>query len=200
LQWPLASITLGWVPSAPRDFAPGLHHVWVNATGHGSYYLDDVDRLSWIRQLVRTLELHPWTCIGFCQMTTHVHVLLDVADWSLPLGMKRLNGEYGRDFNACHDRVGQLIRCRYGSRRIEVGSALVAAYAYVMLNPIEAGLCPRPEDWRWSSFATTIGLSRDFAFVDASLVLAELGGSREALRRFVAAQSEGLARRATSGV
>ena len=40
----------------------------------------------------------------------------------------------------------------------------------------------------WSSFATTLGICHEFPFVDASLVLAELGGSTAALRDCVAAR------------
>jgi REP-associated tyrosine transposase len=189
------------MPSPTRDFAPGLHHVWVNATGREEYFSDDVDRLAWLRRLVQTREIHSWTCIVFCQLTTHVHLVLDVPDWSLPVGMKRLNLEYSRDFNARHRRVGQLVRRRYGSRRILSGTDLLGVYAYVVLNPVEAGLVRRPEDWRWSSHATTLGSSRDFPFVDASLVLAELGGSIEALRALVEARQDAYAARlATAGV
>jgi hypothetical protein len=60
----------------------------------------------------------------------------------------------------------------------------------VVLNPVVEGMCPRAEDWRWSSHATTVGLSNDFPFVDASRVLAELDGSVDALRRLVATQHE----------
>lgn len=160
---------------APRDFAPGLHHVWVNATGNWAYFLDDVDRMTWIRLLVRTLERHDWRCLAFCQMTTHVHALVDVSDLSLPRGMQYLNREYSKDFNVRHERAGILVRRRYGSRRIADRTDLLGAYPYVVLNPVREGMCPRAEDWRWSSYATTIELSRDFRFVDASMVLGELG-------------------------
>jgi REP element-mobilizing transposase RayT len=156
--------------------------------------------MAWIRRLVQTLERHRWTCVAFAQLSTHVHLIVAVADWSLPLGMKLLNAEYSKDFNARHDRVGQFVRRRYGSRRIADGRDLVGTFVYVALNPVEAGLAPRPEDWRWSSYATTIGLSGDFPFVDASLVLGE-AGSVDRLREIVAAeQAARLARRATSGV
>lgn len=173
------------MPPKPRDYVPGLHHAWVNATGKESYFLDEVDRLMWIRFLLRTLERYGWTCIAFCQVTTHVHLVLDTPDRSLPLGMKQLNFRYSTDFNHRHDRVGQLVRRRYGSRRIEGAADLLGTYSYVVLNAVEAGLSPRSEDWRWSSYATTLGISHDFPFADASLVLAELGGSTEALRRLV---------------
>jgi REP-associated tyrosine transposase len=189
------------MPSRPRDSAPGLHHVWVNATGNELYYLDDVDRLTWIRRLLETVERHGWTCIAFCQMTTHVHLVLAVNDWSLPIGMKRLDLEYSKDFNERHGRVGQLVRRRYGSRRIECGSDLLAVFVYVVSNPVDARMCPRAEDWRWSGYATTLGISKDFPFVDASVVLAELGGSTDALRALVEERrTAGLAAGATSGV
>jgi methylmalonyl-CoA mutase C-terminal domain/subunit len=97
--------------------------------------------------------------------------------------MRDLNRQYSYEFNIRHDRVGTFLRKRYGSRRIEDGKDLVDTYAYVVLNPVAEGFCRRPEDWRWSSYRTTAGLSDDFPFVDAADVIAEAGGSLEALRR-----------------
>jgi len=189
------------MPSPPRDLAPGIHHIWVSATGNEDYFLDGEDRITWLRQLIRTVRLFSWTCLAFCQMTTHVHFIVDVPDQSLALGMKRLNMSYSRDFNARNGRVGQFIRRRYGSRRVADGADLLGAYAYVISNPVAAGLCPDPADWRWSSYATTLGLSGDFPFVDASVVIAEAGGSAERLRQFVNSRNaQRLAKRATSGV
>lgn len=173
------------MPQSPRDTAPGLRHVWVNATGRERYYVDDDDRMTWIRGLAGVLDRFGWDCIVFCQLTTHVHLIVSVPDTSLPIGMKQLNMRYSRDFNARHDRVGQFVRRRYGSRRIVDARDLVATYAYVVLNPVAAGMCPKPEDWRWSSYGTTLGISGDFPFVDASLAIAEAGGSLDALRSVV---------------
>lgn len=179
-----------------RDQAPGIHHVWVNATSHWEYFMDDVDRLSWLRLLVRVCSRESWTTLAFCQMTTHVHALLHVPSSSLANGMRYLNREYSLDFNARHGRAGYLVRSRYGSRRIESGSDLLGAYAYVVLNPVEAGACRRPEDWRWSSYATSIGLTLDFSFVDAGLVLGEAGGTKAELQQMVnARQAELLQKR-----
>lgn len=173
------------MPRPPRDSSPGFHHVWVNATGEELYYRDDVDRVTWIRLLVKMCERRGWRCLAFCQMTTHVHLLVYVPDSSLPLGMQWLNAEYSRHLNDRHGRVGQFVRGRYGSRRIATSKDLVGVYVYIVLNPVEAGMCPRPEDWRWSSYATTIGLCADFPFVDASIVVAEAGGTAADLRSCV---------------
>jgi putative transposase len=159
--------------------------VWVNATGNWPYFVDDIDRITWIRRLVRMLDRNEWHCVAFCQMTTHVHLLVEVADDSLPLGMEYLNREYSKDFNDRHGRVGRFIRQRYGSRRIVDGRDLLGAYAYVVLNPVREGMCTSAQDWFWSSYATTIGARKAFGFVDADVVLGELDGSVAALERLV---------------
>ena len=102
--------------------------------------------------------------------------------------------EYSKDFNDRHGRVGAFQRKRYGSRRIVDRADLFTTYPYVVLNPVKAGARESAETWFWSSYATTIGLADDSPFVDASVVLAELGTTREkavaALRRLVAAEAE----------
>ena len=172
-----------------RDLSPGIHHVWVNATSHWDYFIDDVDRLTWLRLLVKVCARESWTTLAFCQMTTHVHVVVDVPGASLADGMRYLNREYSLDFNGRHGRAGYLVRKRYGNRRIQDGRDLLGTYAYVVLNPVNAGACSRPEDWRWSSYATTIGLTSDFSFVDARIAIAEAGGTIEGLRRLVSARA-----------
>ncbi|MEA2482494.1 MAG: REP-associated tyrosine transposase, partial [Thermoleophilaceae bacterium] len=54
-------------------------------------------------------------------------------------------------FNQRHDRVGHLFQDRYGSSRIWACEKLVAIAAYVIQNPVSAGLCASPADWRWGS-------------------------------------------------
>jgi REP-associated tyrosine transposase len=123
------------MPRRARDVDEGIHHVWVNATGNAPYFEDEADRLTWIRYLVRSLDVHGARCPGFCQMTTHVHVLLEVAAGVLPRLMRDLNREYAKEFNARHARAGVLDRKRYGSRRLSSDSDLLGAYAYVVLKP-----------------------------------------------------------------
>jgi putative transposase len=181
--------TLAGMPRAPRDRAPGIHHVTVGSAGPIPYYRDDVDRLTWIRRLVRVLDRYDWTCIVLCQLTTHFHLLLEIPNASLPDGMHDLSSEYAKEFNHRHGRIGYLIRDRYWSRRITTDEYVLTAFRYIARNPIEAGICDRPEDWHWSSFATSCGLAQTFPFVDATIALSQFGNSPAAailaLRDFV---------------
>jgi putative transposase len=169
------------MPRPPRDRSPGFHHVTIGATGNEPYFRDDIDRLAWIRRLAAMHDRHRWTCVGFCQLTTHVHLVVDVPDESLPLGMHWLNGGYALDFNSRHARRGTLQRARYWSTPKRESEELLAAYRYVARNPVEAGFVKYPIEWPWSSFATSCGIRDAFPFVDARSVIEELGGDPRAL-------------------
>jgi putative transposase len=171
------------MPQGPRDSAPGIHHVIVGSTGPIEYYRDHIDRLDWLRRFVRILARYEWKCLIFCQLTTHVHALVEIPDRSLSEGMQRLNGGYGKEFNDRHDRRGALIRRRFWSSRVESDEQLLAAFRYAALNPVRAGMCHRAEEWYWSSFATSCGISTSFPFVDASLVLEVLRASPDELSK-----------------
>jgi REP element-mobilizing transposase RayT len=161
----------------------------VSATGGEAYFRDDRDRAFWLELFVATVDRHSWRCLTVCLLSTHWHAILELADDSLSVGMHRLVSGYTKRFNERHLRVGYLVRNRYWSRRKETPEQLLAAFRYVVRNPVRAGLVERPEDWAWSSYGTTVGTSDLFSFVDAADVLAEFGTGRAAqiagLRRFV---------------
>jgi hypothetical protein len=72
---------------------------------------------------------------------------------------------------------------------LESDAHVLTGFRYVAWNPVTAGACKRPQDSRWSSYATTVGLRADYSFVDASRVLGCFGRPRriatERLRGFV---------------
>jgi REP element-mobilizing transposase RayT len=162
------------VGQKPRDTTPGIHHIVVGATGDEVYFLDEPDRWTWTRRFIRTIDRFGWTCIGLCQLTTHVHTLVDIPDESISRGMHYLNSFYGKFFNEKNGRRGNLVRSRYWSKRAADDAQLLAAFRYIARNPVRAGLCARAEDWPWSGLATSCGLAQTFPFVDASVVLATL--------------------------
>ena len=182
------------MPRPPRDFAPGFHHVGIGASGPSLYYRDEIDHASWTRLFASTAKRHGWGCVAFCQLSTHWHAILEVRDHSLPAGMQYLNGEYSREFNERHGRVGYLVRDRCWSRRKTTDIELVNAFCYVANNPVLAGIVKRAEDWPWSSYSTTVGLAESFSFVDASVVLAQFGSTpakaAAGLRQYVTSLAE----------
>ena len=91
-------------------------------------------------------------------MTTHYHLVLRIADKGLAQGMSELNGSFARWANLRHGRSDHLFGKRYGCNEITTDAYLLGACRYVVLNPVRAGLCKHPQEWRWSSYRASAGL------------------------------------------
>jgi putative transposase len=174
------------MPRAHRDVAAGIFHVYSHSVRSTELFCDDVDRLLFIEELAAMAARFAWTVIEVCLMTTHYHLIVETEDESLALGMHRLKFRYACRFNSRYRMRGHVFEARYSSVRIRDDAHLVAAYAYVARNPVEAGVCKFAEDWPWSSFAALIHQTESFTFVDASRVLDWFGNDRDRLRRYVA--------------
>jgi hypothetical protein len=54
---------------------------------------------------------------------------------------------------------GRVYRDRFGSYVIEGEEYRKKTGRYIDLNPVRAGVCDHPRDWRWSSFRALTGLA-----------------------------------------
>jgi putative transposase len=163
------------MPYAPRDVSAGTFHIFTHCVWAATaLYRDDIDRLEFLRHLGRVTSEGAWTCIGYCLMTSHYHLIVAVDAGALPRAMHALNLPYAVQFNRRHGLKGHVQFRRYGSRRLVDGLDIVDTFRYVVRNPVEAGLCSAPEDWPWSSYAGTVGLAEPASFVDSTPLLRRL--------------------------
>jgi putative transposase len=171
-----------------RDAAPGIFHVWTHSVWTNVLYQDDIDRMSWVTELAAMTAKYEWTCLAFCQLTNHYHVIIETFDKSLSDGMQRLNFRHAIGFNSRHKLRGHVVDGRFSSKRIATPEQLVTTYRYVARNPVEAGLCKSPEDWPWCSYRSVVRPFEPFTFIDISRVTGcfrPAESAVEQLRRFV---------------
>ena len=83
-------------------------------------------------------------------MTNHYHVVIETPSGEVSCAIQYLNGTYATYFNERHERSGHLFCGRFRAAVVENERHLQAACAYVLLNPVRAGLVPTAEDWRWA--------------------------------------------------
>jgi hypothetical protein len=84
-------------------------------------------------------------------------VIVESTRADLSAGMQWLNGLYAQSFNHRYDRRGHLFGGRFGARVIEGEEYLERVSAYVLQNPVRAGLCGRVADWRWNAARQPFG-------------------------------------------
>jgi len=70
--------------------------------------------------------------------------------------IKELKGRFAQWYNRRHQRYGVLWAERFKSVLIEDGQALGAVAAYIDLNPLRAGLCEDPKDYRYCGYAEAV--------------------------------------------
>ena len=173
------------------DFAGAFHHVAALAVDRERAFRDPADRRRLLAQLDAVVDCYQWTCGSYCLMGTHFHLIVHTPEPTLSRGMQHLCGSYAQWFNWKYGRRGHLFGRRFGSVNIVTDEHLLEAHRYVALNPVRAGLCKRPESWRWGSFRALVGLEAPQAFLDIDGVLGLFASRREraqpAFRRFVEA-------------
>lgn len=160
------------MPAPHRDLAPGIFHVFTHCVWAApAHFRDEFDYMTFLRHLATTTSKSGWTCVAFCLMPTHYHLIVEVGQGVLPLAMHRLNLGYSCDFNKRHGLRGHAQSGRYGASRIGDDSNLLTVFAYVANNPVKDGLATSARDWQWSSYPGAVDLAEPHSFVDPSLVL-----------------------------
>jgi putative transposase len=178
------------MPRKPRVEAPGaIQHVVARGNAGIRIVTDDEDRRAFVAGLARTAERFGWLVHAYCLMDTHVHLIVETSEPTLGSGMQRLTGSYAYEFNRRHGRYGHLFAGRYSASLIDTDAHAIVAGAYVVLNPVRAGLVADAVDWAWSSYRASAGLVRAPAFLETRLLPAmlhnDIGRARELYRELV---------------
>ncbi|HET7128283.1 MAG TPA: transposase [Gaiellaceae bacterium] len=125
-----------------------------------------------------------WKTLAWSLVWNHHHFLIKLSDDGLSEGMRRINHGFSRRINAAYGRTGKghLVRHSFFAKEIDSQPYLLAALRYIDLNAVEAGLCERPEDWRWCGYAATMGHVKPRPFHDIGATLRLFGRRPEEAR------------------
>jgi putative transposase len=141
--------------------AGGVHHVTCRGNGRQVVFGRPADHQIFLRLLARVILRFRWQCLTYCLMRNHYHLLVRTPEPNLGVGMHRLNGRYAQEFNQRYGRTGHLWERRYHSVLLREDAHLAQTVGYIALNPVRAGICERPESWRWSAHRALAGLADD---------------------------------------
>ena len=160
---------------AHRPLHAGLYHVATGSTRPDPFFRDDIDRGCVPRRARRCAPARATPSVSGSASSRRTTT--SSSTWTKARSrrvMQRLNWHYARAVNRRHHRLGHVVGRRYLSVPIVDDAHLLTGYRYVAWNLVRAGVVKRPQDSRWSSYATTVGLRRDYSFVDATRVVGML--------------------------
>lgn len=168
------------------EFEGAVYHVMTRGNGGEAVFRDDEDRRELLSVLGKVCEGFGWRVLCYCLMDNHVHLVIATDRATLSRGMRQLLGVYSQCFNRRHGRSGHLFQGRYKALLVETSAYLVQLCAYVLRNPVVAGLVPGAKQWPWSSYGLNCGRTQAVWF-DPEPLWGELGVGRPQAGRAVAA-------------
>ena len=98
---------------------------------------------------------------AYCLMTNHIHLLLETNESEIGKIMQKIAGDYARTYNMKYGHKGHLFEDRYKSCLVKDDDYFLQISRYIHLNPVKARMAVYPEDYKWSSYRTMLGISDD---------------------------------------
>jgi REP element-mobilizing transposase RayT len=168
-----------------------IHHACMHGVNDEFIFMDDEDRAGYVTMLAATVARYGWLCLSYCLMGTHVHLLVETPEPNFGAGMQWLHGRYAACFNKQHNRDGHLFMKRYHDEPVLSEGHLLNAVGYIAVNPLEAGLCRDPHEWRWGSHhrAARGAIPRWLAHERLAERLDAISGSGDTYEALVAART-----------
>ena len=167
-------------------FCGATYHVMNRGNRKAVIFQDARDRRRFIRILIEELERYAVKLLAGCEMGNHFHCAVTTPHGNLSDFMERLESRFAQYSNWRHERSGHLFQGAFRDVLIEHDIHLLIALCYIFLNPVAARLVEKPEDYKWSTYAATVGLAPlpSYLSIDWLEALFPNNTLREAQRRF----------------
>src|SRR5262245_7457233 len=124
------------MPRKPRlHYHGAVYHVILRGNAKQDIFFDAEDRRRFLSFLEDCIERFGFRVHGYCLMTNHIHLALQVGEVPLSRIMQNLTLRYTKWVNWRQDRIGHLFHGRYKAVMVEADNYLAQLVVYLHLNP-----------------------------------------------------------------
>ncbi len=134
---------------------------------------DEEDYKKYLWELKRFQEICGYQLYAWCLMPNHIHILIREGNEPLEQVFRRIGASFIYWYNMKYERIGHLFQDRYKSEPVEDSAYLLTVVRYIHQNPVKAGICKKPADYRYSSYSEYLNggalLTRDMLLKQISI-------------------------------
>jgi putative transposase len=171
------------MPRKPRVHFPGaFYHVILRGNADHPIFLNDRGRHHFYELIGEGVERFGYRVHGFCLMTNHVHLLIQVGEIPLSRIIHNLTLRYTAWLNRRHSRIGHLFHGRYKALLVDAENYLLELVRYIHLNPVRAGMVKRADEYRWTGHRVMAGLE-NLPWMTTDWILSQFGSSLAVARK-----------------
>ena len=138
----------------------GRYHVVLRGNNGHQIFYDPEDYKKFYSLLVRYKSECGYKCHAWCMMPNHIHLLVEIKEYSLSMAIQRLTTAFVIWYNKKYKRVGHVFEGRFFSEPIDTDEYFFKAFRYINMNPVNGGICVKPEDFQYSSYNTYFNSAR----------------------------------------
>jgi len=171
------------MPRKTRIHYPGAtYHVILRGNAGAPIFFEDNDRYRLYLFLQQASERFRCRIHGFCLMTNHIHLLVQVADIPLSTIMQNLSLRYTKWINFSQNRTGHVFQGRYKALLLDADAYLLELVRYIHLNPVRAGMVAAPELYPWSGHRAYLG-RETIPWLTTDWILSQLSSGTDTARQ-----------------
>ncbi len=124
----------------------------------GPNYLSDSSVAEMIEENLMRSDGEKYILLHWVIMSNHIHLLMRLlAGYSLASVMHSIKSYTANEANKILGRTGQFWSVEYYDRYIRNAAHYANTVSYIHRNPVKAGLCAEPADWRFGCAGRTAG-------------------------------------------
>ena len=151
----------------------GIYHVTMRGINRQRIFEDEEDYKKYLWELKRFQGICGYQLYAWCLMPNHIHILIREGNEPLEQVFRRIGASFIYWYNMKYERIGHLFQDRYKSEPVEDSAYLLTVVRYIHQNPVKAGICKKPADYRYSSYSEYLNggalLTRDMLLKQISI-------------------------------
>lgn len=140
----------------------GKYDAWLDRCENSPRWLENAEIAEIVAREIRAMDTERYSLLAYCIMSNHVHLLLEkmlasnarhkelAARYPLTDTLRLLKGRTARKCNLALQRTGQFWQHESYDHFVRDDSELGRIIAYILNNPVKAGLVNEWRDWKFS--------------------------------------------------
>jgi len=128
-----------------------VYHVTCRCNNQERLFHEEYALVQYLKILKNCKEKYGFAVYDYTIMSNHVHIIVKPGPTvNISKIMHSINRWYARWYNEHYMRKGHFWEARFDSVIIKDDFQLLATMRYIDNNPVRAGLCVDPADWKYS--------------------------------------------------
>ncbi|MCI2081984.1 MAG: hypothetical protein LKK19_00090 [Bacteroidales bacterium] len=133
--------------SRPQE---GFFGITISSNYQTAIFRAEEERREFLEILFEYAGRYDGKVTDFAELDTHIHIGVYAKTLSKMMGT--IIRVFSMKYNARHQKGGRIFRSPFSSFTISSDKQMLDYTYYIMYNPIAAGICSHPKDYRWCSW------------------------------------------------